>query len=70
MMANGSRFVHHLQNLVVFHKLYEWDILHKDEPLSIKASNDLGLNEFVCIVGTKCDIMCNDTFTTNCNHHI
>ena len=39
--------------------------------LSIKARNDLGMNEFqelVYNVGIKCDIICNDSFTTNCNH--
>jgi hypothetical protein len=50
----------------------KWDVVHEDDPASIRARNDLGLNEFqelVCLVlGTKWDIMCNDSFMTNYNH--
>ena len=31
---------------VVFHEIYETDNFNEDEPLSIKARNDLGMNEF------------------------
>ena len=34
----------HLQKLVLFHEICEWDIVHEDEALPIKARNDLGLN--------------------------
>ena len=67
MMANENRCVQHHQKLVAISQ----HLLNEDDPLSIKARDDLGLNEFqelVCLVGTKWDIMCDDSFTTNYNH--
>jgi hypothetical protein len=59
------------ESLLYCTKSMKWDIVHEDKPLSLKARNDLGMNEFeglVCIVGTKYDIVCNDSFMTNYNH--
>ena len=59
------------KSLLYFTRSVKWDIGYEDEPLFIKARNDLGLNEFkeiVCIVSTRCDIVCNDYFTTSCDH--
>jgi hypothetical protein len=59
------------KNLLYFTRFVKRDIVHEHECLSIKARNDHGLKEFkelVCIVGTKCDIVCNDSFTIKCNH--
>lgn len=59
------------KTLLYFTRSMKWDIFHEDEALSIKARNDIGLNEFyelVCILVTKFDIVCNDSFTTSCNH--
>ena len=42
------------RSLLYFTRSMKWDIVHEDEPLFIKARNDLGLNEFEelgCIVG-------------------
>ena len=61
------------KSLLYCMKYVKWDIVHEDEPLPLKARNDLGLNEskgLVCIVSTKCDIVFNDSFTTNNNHQI
>ena len=47
------------KSLVYSTRFVKWDIMHEDEPLSIKAENYLGLKEFeelVYIVGTKCNI--------------
>ena len=56
------------QRLLYFARFVNWDIVLEDESLSSKARNGLGLNEFeklVYIVDTKCDIVCNDSFTTH-----
>jgi hypothetical protein len=45
------------KSLLCFMIYMEGDIVHENEFL-----------EFVCIVGTMCDIVCNDSFMTNCNH--
>ena len=34
------------KSLVCLTRFVKWDIIHEDEPLSIKDMNDLGLNEF------------------------
>ena len=34
------------KSLLHFMRFVKWDIIHEDEPLSIKAKNDLGLDEF------------------------
>ena len=34
------------KSLLSFTRFVKWDIVHEDEPLNIKARNDLGLNEF------------------------
>ena len=62
MMANISWCVQHMYKLVVFHdSCFKWNIAHEDEPLLIKAKNDIALNkikELICIVGTKCVTLC------------
>ena len=59
------------KSLLYFMRSLKWDTIHEDELLSINARNDLGLNKFydlVIIVGTKCDIVCNNSDMTHCNH--
>ena len=42
--ANGSRCVHIFRSLLYFTRFVKRGILLENEPLSIKARNDLGLN--------------------------
>ena len=35
-----------IKSLLYFMTFVKWDIVNEDDPLSIKARNDLGLNEF------------------------
>lgn len=71
MLADGSRCVQRLQKLVVIHDIC--DMQHCPQGMNPSPSRPgwpwLGFYENVSIADTKCDISCNDSFTTNCNPH-